>query len=89
MLSTSRAPSPAADPADALQIYSRYSFTGRRSRRSLGPPHAVAIKPKDSVMTTNKLRIVNFGSARALTRDLLGGDFIEVNLNDSREIPVG
>lgn len=40
-------------------------------------------------MTTNKLRIVNFGSARALTRDLLGGDFIEVNLNDSREIPVG
>ncbi|HEY4587101.1 MULTISPECIES: hypothetical protein [Brevundimonas] len=40
-------------------------------------------------MTTSKLRIVSLGSARALTRDLIGGDFTEVNMNDSREPPLG
>jgi hypothetical protein len=40
-------------------------------------------------MKTTKLRLVSFGSAKALTRDLIGGEFTEVNMNDSREQPAG
>ncbi len=36
-------------------------------------------------MTPNpKLRIVTIGSARALTRDLAGGQYMEINVFDSR-----
>jgi hypothetical protein len=35
-------------------------------------------------MTTPKLRIVSFGSARALTRDTLQGPFLEMNVIPSR-----
>jgi hypothetical protein len=40
-------------------------------------------------MTTPRLQIVSLGSAKALTQDLIGGEFTEVNLNDSREPPAG
>lgn len=40
-------------------------------------------------MKTPKLRLVSFGSARTLTRDLIGGAFTEVQMNDSREQPSG
>lgn len=35
-------------------------------------------------MTTPKLRLVSFGSARALTRDGTLGPFIELNMKPSR-----
>lgn len=39
-------------------------------------------------MTTPLIRLVGFGSVRALTRDLIGGEYTEMNAFDSRE-PVG
>lgn len=40
-------------------------------------------------MTTAKLRLVSFGSARELTRDLITGDYMEVQANDSLFPPIG
>lgn len=40
-------------------------------------------------MTTAKLRLVRFGSATALTRDMLTGAYIEREVNDSFLPPVG
>ncbi|MEJ6788057.1 hypothetical protein BrevBR_00785 [Brevundimonas sp. BR2-1] len=34
---------------------------------------------------TPKLRLVTLGSARALTRDLTGGQYMEINVFDSRK----
>lgn len=34
-------------------------------------------------MKTTKLRLVTFGSAKALTRDLTGGLYMEINAFDS------
>lgn len=39
-------------------------------------------------MTTPLIRLIGFGSARALTRDLIGGIYTEMNVFDSRE-PAG
>lgn len=36
-------------------------------------------------MKSPKLRLVSFGSARALTRDMLGGQHTEINIFDSRD----
>lgn len=33
---------------------------------------------------TPKLRLVTIGSAKALTRDLAGGQYMEINVFDSR-----
>jgi len=38
---------------------------------------------------TTQLRLVSFGAARALTRDLLGENFIETNVYDSLYPPAG
>ena len=35
-------------------------------------------------MTKSKLRLVSFGCARALTRDMLIGDETEIEVGDSR-----
>jgi hypothetical protein len=35
-------------------------------------------------MKTHKLRLVSFGSAKALTRDTLPGPFLEMNVIQSR-----
>ncbi len=40
-------------------------------------------------MTESKLRLVSFGSAKALTRDMLTGAYIELKVNDSFLPPVG
>ena len=39
-------------------------------------------------MTTPLIRLVSLGSPRALTRDLIGGEYTEMNVFDSRE-PAG
>lgn len=39
-------------------------------------------------MNTTRLRLVSFGSAKALTRDLLTGPYTEINVFDSRD-PAG
>jgi hypothetical protein len=39
-------------------------------------------------MTPTKLRLVSFGSALTLTRDLLSGPYTEINVFDSRD-PAG
>lgn len=36
-------------------------------------------------MRTTKLRLVSFGRARDLTRDMLGGQHTEINIFDSRD----
>ena len=37
-------------------------------------------------MKTHKLRLVSFGSAKALTRDQRGGPYMEINVFDSRTL---
>lgn len=37
------------------------------------------------MMTSTKLRLISFGSAKAMTRDLLGGQYTEINVFDSRD----
>jgi hypothetical protein len=45
---------------------------------------SVAINLRRLKMKTTKLRLVSFGSAKALTRDTLPGPFLEMNVIQSR-----
>jgi hypothetical protein len=46
--------------------------------------HIRGDKPEETEMKTHKLRLVSFGSAKALTRDTLPGPFLEMNVIQSR-----
>lgn len=77
-ISPPEGPNPDGDVRYTPNIASRpYNLRAQLSR------HISGDNPGETEMKTTKLRLVTFGSAKALTRDLTGGLYMEINAFDS------